>query len=690
MILPPISEDQCTILQELRNGNNVIVDSVAGSGKTTTNLYIAYENPTYNILLLTYSARLRMETKVKQEKLELSNVEVHTYHSFSRKYYDSECSTNIHMIRFLKKKATLSDRDVPIYDIIILDETQDMTSLYFEIICLLLKKNKCAQLCILGDENQSIFEFNGADKRFITMADKIFTQNGFPWVKCPLNVSFRITQEMSHFINHCMMNRERIHSNKISNVKPKYIICNTFTDYTTKSNRVYDEIMKYIDMGYVPEDFFILASSIRGENTPVRILENKIKNSKPEFPIFCPTSDEGKLNEEQLRSKLVFSTYHQVKGLERKIVFVFGMDDFLYNGVWKDIDFTLCPNELYVACTRATEHLVLLHHYKQDYLPFLQKEELSKWCDVDLPKGFRSTKTDKNSHNIDFDIGVCNLLRHLSCEVIDSCFQKLTLLSKKMPRDIITIPTIVYQPLCEDVSDLNGIVLPLYFNYKLKNNNLNEVGCYAKLKKLTNEKDKKEDPLLYREIVKIIPYLKEFETKELSIATMLHISNVWKAYTDKFIHKLEQIKQYTWITQDILDIGYERFCTLDITQNAVFEKSCSHKCVYGKKPINVIGSIDCCDDESIYEFKCVSELTPEHYLQLAIYKYLYESEYKNEAKSKKYYMYNVRSDELVEMQCDYDVLSIMMKDIIESKYSSKKNISDEQFISNMMDIVSST
>lgn len=41
MFIPPASKEQKLILSCLQDQKNVVVDSVAGSGKTTTNLHIA-------------------------------------------------------------------------------------------------------------------------------------------------------------------------------------------------------------------------------------------------------------------------------------------------------------------------------------------------------------------------------------------------------------------------------------------------------------------------------------------------------------------------------------------------------------------------------------------------------------------------------------------------------------------------
>ena len=76
MSLAPISEEQTDILLKISAGNNVKVDAVAGSGKTTTCLYIAKNNPTRKILLLTYNAKLKLETRERARSLGLDNISI--------------------------------------------------------------------------------------------------------------------------------------------------------------------------------------------------------------------------------------------------------------------------------------------------------------------------------------------------------------------------------------------------------------------------------------------------------------------------------------------------------------------------------------------------------------------------------------------------------------------------------------
>ena len=58
-----------------------------------------------------------------------------------------------------------------------LDEAQDMTPLYCELVCKIINKSSetPSQLCLLGDCYQSIYNFKEADSRFLSGANKIFS-----------------------------------------------------------------------------------------------------------------------------------------------------------------------------------------------------------------------------------------------------------------------------------------------------------------------------------------------------------------------------------------------------------------------------------------------------------------------------------------------------------------------------------
>ena len=70
--LPEPSLEQSEIIKAIRK-YNVLVDSVAGAGKTTTVCLIGKNQPSKKILLLTYNKRLKHETHVRVKKNSITN-----------------------------------------------------------------------------------------------------------------------------------------------------------------------------------------------------------------------------------------------------------------------------------------------------------------------------------------------------------------------------------------------------------------------------------------------------------------------------------------------------------------------------------------------------------------------------------------------------------------------------------------
>src|SRR5271154_1363372 len=122
MNLPLASLEQKNIINLLKN-YNVIVDAVAGSGKTTTILHIAKKYPDTSILSITYNERLKTETKQKAADLELENLHIYNYNSYAVKYLHKSCYTDENLLEHMDSNITDKNK----YGIIIIDEAQDMT-----------------------------------------------------------------------------------------------------------------------------------------------------------------------------------------------------------------------------------------------------------------------------------------------------------------------------------------------------------------------------------------------------------------------------------------------------------------------------------------------------------------------------------------------------------------------------------
>ena len=102
MLLQNPSQEQIQIIDNIES-NNIIVDAVAGSGKTTTNLHIAKKYRNKSILLLTYNKDLKLDSRKKAELLNLTNLETHSFHSFCVKYYYNKAYDDNGIIKIVQK-----------------------------------------------------------------------------------------------------------------------------------------------------------------------------------------------------------------------------------------------------------------------------------------------------------------------------------------------------------------------------------------------------------------------------------------------------------------------------------------------------------------------------------------------------------------------------------------------------------
>uniref|UniRef100_A0A6C0IYA5 UvrD-like helicase C-terminal domain-containing protein n=1 Tax=viral metagenome TaxID=1070528 RepID=A0A6C0IYA5_9ZZZZ len=679
MILSP-SDEQIKVIENIDN-NNIIVDSVAGSGKTTTNLHIAKKYPNLNILLLTYNSKLKLETRQKVIKYQIHNLETHSYHSFCVKYYNRMCFRDKEINNVIKKNT------VPInkfkYDIIILDEAQDITLTYYKLIKKIYQDNNHdAKICLLGDKYQSIYDFNGADSRFIEFGEKCFNLNKFPWKNCKLNFSFRINANMASFVNKCMLNQDRIKSNKIGSI-PNYIICNTFSNFIDEEPIAFTKLKAFIEKGYKPSDIFIIAPSVKSAGSPVRLLENKIKLELKDIPVYVPNNDDEEIDNSIIHNKLLISTFHQTKGLERKIVFVFNFDDSYFKLYKKDSNPKICPNELYVATTRASEHLILFHHYQNNFLPFLNLENI-KTCTkftLNTPLMISESKRIKN-----VDTSPTDLCNHLKDSVITKCLSYFEIKNIRPIQDKINIPLKTKQNNnYESVSEINGTAIPIYFEYLKKNiisiidklpldENKTQYNKH-KYSFIDDDEDNDEDDKFR------LHKIRKNIDKNLEIKDLLYLTNRWITYKNGYLFKLKQIKNYSWLSNSNLQKCIKNLDKLNISKTAIFENKIYIEDLPELINRKLTGYIDCIDGNNLYEFKCVSKLENTHYLQLAIYAYILSTVKKEKYN---YFLYNILTDELNKIEFIYDDLVNMIEYLIKEKYLNTKKLTDEEFLINIL------
>ena len=684
--LPVASKEQIDVISAVVAGNNVQLDSVAGSGKTTTSLLLASALTSKRVILITYNARLKEETRNRVKLNKLKNLEVHSYHSLGLAYYHDSCFTDSELLFILKNNT--GPRRPLAADLIIIDEAQDMTHLYFDFIQKFLRDvNSPHQLVVMGDRLQCIYDFpqKGADSRFLTHADSIYKSSTAPWINLELKTSYRITKQMEWFVNDVMLGYPRMKSVKTSKQPIRYIQGDPFRSVP---EFICSEIQKILTAGYKPDDIFILSPSLRSRNEeyspPIKILENMLV--KKGVPCYAPSSDDEELIDEVLSGKVVFSSIHQSKGLERKCVFVAGFNEAFYLS-FRDSSREVCPNLLYVASTRSKELLYLWGEYPlareiiaRKPLPFLRKELMIESDYFKILKSYtinedvQSSSSPSTSPREDKGItkSVTDLTRFLPEKLINLVLELCKVKTVTTPFADIKMPPIIEAEngTIEAVSDLNGIAIPSIYEKHLCDTvsihiELNEV-YLPLLKKGTgaNETHKK--------------WISTIEKDPETIDDYLRLSNIYSSYRSGFIFKLEQIKNYGWLTQDVVEPLLAILEKTIGTENLLFEyelRLCEFK--WGSvSNINVTGRTDVLSRDVLWELKCVDSLKSEHIIQLALYAWIWRL---TRSEHRRFCLHNIRTGEVLEIT-GVENLEHIAGIILDNNFRKAHLTADEEFI----------
>lgn len=693
------SDEQKKIVEKVTAKKNVIVDAVAGSGKTTTVLFIAQNNPKKNILQITYNKQLKLEVRQKVLSKKIDNLEIHTYHSLTVNFYDEHAHTDDKIIKILLNNSEPKKKKN--YDILIIDEVQDMTPNYFTLICKFINDmNLKATIVILGDKYQGIYEFKNADTRFLTLSNKIW-KNHDDFITLPLKQSYRVTKQIATFINKTMLGYDRILSTKNSKYNVQYYKKSLYMVHTIFVNL----ILKQLKDGYRPDDIFILAPSLKSSSShsPIKKLENKLATEN--IPVYFPRSEEENLNEDILKGKIVFSSFHQSKGRERKIVYIFGFDDTYFDFHCKEKDRNTCPSELYVAVTRASEILVLFESEQNEQLSFMKydAEQLKRSTFTDYYDTFnkkkesKNIKKKKNTEEITSDfhkISVTELTKYIGEQNINNIIplinQIVEITTPVKEKYTVDIPSNVkmHSGLTEDVSDLNGMVIPAMYDAKTHDNN-------STLQKIIEEKyettDKKIKDFIDNNSKKLHKYL-ESNVNE----GYLCMGNLYIAIVERLHSKIKQIDRYDWLTKDMIKICHKNL-SKNICGEAIYEQELGtfenengYFFQYDSPEhgiINITARVDCYDDESLWEFKCVKSITIEHILQLIVYAWIWEKCMTNDHGRKKYKILNIRTGEVKTVNYKKHIVEDILKILFDNKYLQKINDDDNVFITKCHKIV---
>lgn len=184
-----LSDEQQAVIDAARAGHDVIVDACIGSGKTSTIEQLCQElGDEMDILYLTYSRLLKLEAQGRVSKAKVQNYHGIVYPSLMQAKLKPGLSESIRVFneQFKHLSATF-----PRYDLIVIDEYQDINEEYAELLTNIKTKNPLMQVVMVGDMAQKVRDDTTFDVQEFA---RTFCVNP---VELPFTQSFRMGEQMA-------------------------------------------------------------------------------------------------------------------------------------------------------------------------------------------------------------------------------------------------------------------------------------------------------------------------------------------------------------------------------------------------------------------------------------------------------------------------------------------------------------
>lgn len=674
-------------IAELCSIKNVVVSARPGSGKTATAEAIVAAHPDKRVAVLTYSKRLQLETKRRLRSY--PNCDVFTFHAMAGLLFGTLVRDDVTLAN--QKKLALGRNQLPRwnfapFDIIVLDEFQDCTELLFWLTnCFVLANNQNAggqpaRLVVLGDERQSIYGFRGADERYLTLAPDILRAvSPHPFLRAQLNRSFRLSDLSVRFINNTFLGGESYISSSKPGPEPIMLRC-----YHKSSSALAKQLSALISR-YGAKNTAIIAPAVRQGG----LLQDTVNilSEKYSVPIAVSVNDEIPLDDRVIKGKLCVSTIHQFKGSERDLIILFNIDSSFFDYFGRDLPDDRCPNEVFVALTRAAEQLVLVHHEGRDIMPFASVEALYETARIiNMTRNQDKIKPPpapgrplKLGLTLPSSIAAQVMARHIKGEDLDvivhTCLRIQALPS--LPEDQhIKLPDVVIsnreRGFHEAVSDLNGMVVAAAFEHEVAGT-LSTLGV-----------SKRETDIMNG----IIPALCSRE----GVSWLCRKACDYEAKVSGYIPRSIQMEdhEFDWIKPSDLAIARSRLrgeLSGEIG-SLTFEATAEGILTIGKQSCEILGRADIVaalsDSDrndgndvkgvgTVWEIKFVAELTNQHVIQACTYAYL--------LKPQRIVLYNVRNGQKWEItpRDGRKSLRHLIERVLTLKYTTTGKKSDEEF-----------
>ena len=290
-----LSDEQQHFVEMAKQGHNILVDACIGSGKTTAIQFLCDQLPeSKKILYLTYNRLLKVDAR---NKIKNKNVLVTNYHGFAGMYaHRNVIKTSVSDVI---KKFNQSNFQLDHYDIMIIDEYQDIEQEFADMLIYIKSYNPQMQIVAVGDMEQKIY-----DKTVLNVSRFIQELLG-DYVQMSFSVCFRLSSQ---------------HADKLGKIWGKKII--GVNDNCAVEEMGIDEVISFLSKQDT-KDILCLGKRKGKLSDVLNILETQYSEKFNKKTVYASIRDEDSGSIDPNKKSAIFTTYDSSKGMERRICVIF-------------------------------------------------------------------------------------------------------------------------------------------------------------------------------------------------------------------------------------------------------------------------------------------------------------------------------------------------------------------------------
>ncbi len=546
-----LSIEQSDFVAKALGGNNILVNACIGSGKTTAIQQLCNFYPEdRKILYLTYNKLLKIDAKSKIKK---KNVLVTNYHGFAfsmLKRINVDAGIQDLVQVFNNKKP-----EIPVYDILIIDEYQDVEQEHAVMLEYIKSKNPMMQIIAVGDMDQKIY-----DKTTLDVSKFIGTFLG-EHIELEFTTCFRLPYE---------------YANKLSEIWNKKIL--GVNNSCLIEDMDINDVVRFLSFQN-PKDVICLGERTGAMSNVLNCLEEKFPDKYNKKTVYASINDRDAGGTSPTKETAIFTTYDSSKGLERNICVIFDYNEnYWLTRVSKPLQsYKILRNIFGVAASRGKKHIIFVN------------DKTSKKLTNEM---IMSSKYSNN--NLFRKIDIHGMFDFKYKEDIEKCYSLLSINSI---------------PLCDkneihikekdeliDLSPCIGMYQECIF---FDNSNI-DVAINEYFTTHPNKKHLSKEQYDMFSLEEKILYYTSLETSQERYRTQVSLPIVSENERNELISRLKSV----FTSNECVQIP----CHIHFATKA-----------NGPLAFVASGLADVVKNNTVYELKYVSELSHEHFLQCACY-----------------------------------------------------------------------